>query len=84
MKLDNCSLVKPNVSETFPEVLLEKGVLKISSKFTGENPYRSVIPIRHGCSPTNLLHMFRTQQKRILPFPVVKMAMILHETYRLM
>ena len=35
------------------EVFLEKGVLKICSKFTGEHPWRSV----------NLLHIFRT------PFP---------------
>ena len=57
-----------------PEVLLEKGVLKICSKFTGEHPYQSVISInfqrnfieitlRHGCSPLNLLHIFR------IPFP---------------
>ena len=49
-------------------------VLKICSKFTEEHPYRSVIsikllcksfqiPLRHGCSPGNLLHIFRT------PFP---------------
>ena len=53
------------------EVLLRKGVLKIHNKFAGENPYRSVIPIkllcnfieitlRHECSPVNLLHIFRT------------------------
>ena len=46
------------------------GVLKISSKF-GEHPYRNVISIKlqskcikitycHGCSPVNLLHIFRT------------------------
>ena len=28
-----------------PEVLLEKGVLKICSKFTGKDPCRSVISI---------------------------------------
>ena len=54
-----------------PEVFLGKGVLKICSKFTGEHPCRSVISIkllcnfikialRHGCSPVNLLHIFRT------------------------
>ena len=53
------------------EVFLVKGVLKICSKFTGEYPCRSVISIklqsnfieialRHGCSPVNLLHIFRT------------------------
>ena len=49
-------------------------VLKICSTFTGEYPCRSAISIelqsnffeialRHGCSPVNLLHIFRT------PFP---------------
>ena len=53
------------------EVFLRKGVQKICSKFTGEHPCRSVISIklqsniieialRHGCSPVNLLHIFRT------------------------
>ena len=52
-------------------VFLEKGVLKKCSKFTGEHPCRSAISIklqssfieitlRHGCSPVNLLHIFRT------------------------
>ena len=54
-----------------PEVLLGKGVLKICSKFTGEHSFRSVISIKllcsfikitlwHGCSPVDLLHIFRT------------------------
>ena len=54
-----------------PEVFLVKGALKISSKFTGEHPCRSVvlkklqsnfieIPLPHGCCPVNLLHIFRT------------------------
>ena len=54
-----------------PEVFLEKGVLKICSKFTGEHLCRSAISINlqsnfiditlwHGCSPLNLLHIFRT------------------------
>ena len=54
-----------------PEVFLEKGVLKICSRFTGEHPCRSVISIkllcnfieiifRQGCSPVTLLHIFRT------------------------
>ena len=52
------------------EVFLRKGVLKICSKCTGEHPCRSVISkklqstlestLRHGCSPVNLLHFFRT------------------------
>ena len=54
-----------------PEVFLGKGILKICGKFTGEHPCRSVISIklqssfieitlRHGCSPVNMLHIFRT------------------------
>ena len=44
-----------------PEVFLVKGVLEISSKFTGEHPCRNVeITLRHGYSPVNLLHIFRT------------------------
>ena len=35
-------------------MFLGKSVLKICSKFTGEHPCRS------GCSPVNLLHIFRT------------------------
>ena len=54
-----------------PEVLLGKGVLKICSRFTRGHLCRSVISIkvfwdffeialRHGCSPVNLLRIFRT------------------------
>ena len=54
-----------------PEVFLGKVILKICSKFTGEHPCRSdfnrsnfiEITFRDGCSPVNLLHIFRT------PFP---------------
>ena len=57
-----------------PKMFLRKSVLKICSKFTGEHPCRSAISIklfcnfieialRHGRSPVNLLHIFRT------PFP---------------
>ena len=53
------------------QVLLEKGILKICSKFTGEHPCRSVISIKsqsnfieitfwHGYPPVNLQHIFRT------------------------
>ena len=53
------------------EVFSRKGVLKICNKFTGEHLCRSVISIklvcsfieitlRQGCSPVNLLHIFRT------------------------
>ena len=52
------------------EVFIEKRVLKICSIFTGEHPCRNAISIkllcnfieitlRHGCSPVNLLHIFR-------------------------
>ena len=50
------------------EVFLQKDVLKIFSKFTGEHPCRTAISIkllcikialRNGCSPVNLLHIFR-------------------------
>ena len=52
-------------------MFLRKGVVKICSIFTGEHPCRSVnliklqskfieITLRHGCSPVNLLHIFRT------------------------
>ena len=55
-------------------MFLRKGVMKICSKFTGDHPCRSAISIklqnnfieivlRHGCSPVNLQHIFRT------PFP---------------
>ena len=53
-----------------PEVFLGKGVLKICTKYTGEHPCQSAIStklqsnfieitLRHGCSPVNLLHIFR-------------------------
>ena len=48
------------------EVFLIKGFLRICSKFVGEYPCRSAISIklqstlRHGCSPENLLHIFKT------------------------
>ena len=60
-----------NVKSSPPFVLLQKGVLKIRSKFTEERSYRSVISVKllsnftettlqHGCSPVNLLHIFKT------------------------
>ena len=53
------------------EMFSRKSVLKIFSKFTGKHPSQSVISIklqsnfieikiRHGCSPVNLLHIFKT------------------------
>ena len=58
-------------SSSLAEVFFVKVVLKICSKFTGEHPYRSVISIkllcnfieitpRYGCSPVNLMHIFRS------------------------
>ena len=55
-------------------MFLGNGVLKIYSKLTEEHPCQSVISIklqsnfieitfRHGCSPVNLLHIFKA------PFP---------------
>ena len=47
-------------------MFLRNGVLKISSKFTGEHPCRSAIcnfieiTLQHECSPVILLHFFRT------------------------
>ena len=60
-----------NPTSSHPEVYLVKGILKIYSKFTGEHPCRSLISTKllwnfieitlwHGCSPINLLHVFRT------------------------
>ena len=63
------------VSEAALRGVLEKSVLKICSKFTREHPYMPKcnliklqsnfieIALKHGCSPVNLLHIFRT------PFP---------------
>ena len=62
------------IGSAHPVVISGKDVLKICSKFTGEHPSRSVISkkllskfieitLRHGCSPVDLLHVFRT------PFP---------------
>ena len=62
-------------ASSHPEMFLGKGVLKICSKFTGEHPCRSAISkkmqsnfieiaLRHGCSPVNLLHIFRTRFSR--------------------
>ena len=57
-----------NDRSSHPEVSLRKGVLKICSKFTGENPCWSVISIKllyfieialwHGCFPVNSQHIF--------------------------
>ena len=73
-----CVVIGQRVSKIFwerlsfrsslPEVFLQKGVPKISSKFTGEHPSWRVISIklqrdfietthRRGCSSVNLLHI---------------------------
>ena len=63
-------VVQAVVRSSHPKMFLGKGVLKICSKFTGDHPCRSVISITlqsnfneitlwHGCSPVNLLHIFR-------------------------
>ena len=65
---------KKKIRSSPPEVFLGKGTLKICSKVAGEQPCRSVISVKllchfveitlqHGCSPVNLLPIFRT------PFP---------------
>ena len=47
-----------------PDVFLGKGALKICSKFTGYLLCNFIeIALQNGCSPENLLHIFRT------PFP---------------
>ena len=67
--VESCKKPVFKYRNSHPKVLLAKGVLKICSKFTGENPFRSEISIklqialRHGFSPVNLMHIFRT------PFP---------------
>ena len=61
----------PTLRSSCSEVFLGKGVLKICSKSTGEYLCRGVISInllsnfieialRNGCSPVNLLYIFRT------------------------
>ena len=45
-------------------MFLRKDVLKICSKFTREHQNNFIeITLRHGCSPVNMLHIFR------IPFP---------------
>ena len=67
----NISTVNCIVQRQPSRGVLGEGVLKICSKFTGEHPCRKVISIkllcnfikitlRHGCSPVNLLLIFRT------------------------
>ena len=64
-------MINLNYRSSHPEVFLGKGILKICSKCTEEHSCRSAISIKlqsscfeitlwHGCSPVNLLHIFRT------------------------
>ena len=63
-------VLKKRCSENMQQIF-KKGVLKISSKFTGKHPCQSLvsmqllrnfieITLRHGCCPVKLLHIFRT------------------------
>ena len=74
MNLGNPFVFAKIIFQEIPEAAVrrrsvEKDVLKIYSKFTGEQPCRDVISkkllynfieiiLRHGCSPVNLLHIF--------------------------
>ena len=62
---------KSTCRSSTPEGILGKGVQKICSKLTGEHPCRNIISMKfpcnfieialwHGCSPVNLLYIFRT------------------------
>ena len=68
VRVDNLMKQPPRI------VFIGKGVMKICSKFTGEHPCLSAISVkllcnfieitlRYGCSPVNVMHIFRT------PFP---------------
>ena len=72
------SLFSSRYRKSLPEVFLQKGGLKVCSKFTREHPYRSVISIelqssfigillRNGCFPVNLLHIFRAPFSKTPP-----------------
>ena len=89
--------VKRKNRSSHSEVFLGNGVLKICSKFTGEHSYRSVISIKllnfieitllHGCSPVNLLHIFRTTfhkntSRRLLLEKDFQFALNLHRNYK--
>ena len=65
------SKILQSFRNSHPGVFLGKSFLKICSKFTEKHPCRTAILIkqqrnfieitlRHGCSPVNLLHIFRT------------------------
>ena len=79
-----------NYRSNHSEVFLGKSVLKIGSKFTGEHPCQWVISIKllcnfieialwHGCSPLNLLQIFRTPFLKITSeWLLLKLVMHLH------
>ena len=63
-RLTNASIISHQKQPS--RCVLMKGVQKICGKFTGEHPRQSMIfnkVAKHGCSPVNLLHIFRK------PFP---------------
>ena len=77
-------ILPTNIRSSHPEVLLGKGVLKLSCKFTGEHPYRSAISInfieitlRDGCSTVNLLHIVRTPFLNPLIHKIVRHTLII-------
>ena len=53
-------VILKNDRSNHPEVFLEKVVLQICSNLAGEHACRSAISLWHGCSPVNLLRIFRT------------------------
>ena len=66
----NCNILHHSPEATLHSCSYKKNVLKIRSKYTREHPCRSMISIKllcnfieialwHGCSPVNLLHIFR-------------------------
>ena len=70
-KISNLLSVWVSIISIPPKAFLQKLVLKICSKFTGEHPCRSAISIKlqnsfieigiwHVCCPVNWLHIFRT------------------------
>ena len=71
---NRCGLTVSIIRSSRPKVFLQKGVLEICNKFTGEYPCWSLISIQllsnfieitlcHGCSSVNSLHIFRTSLK---------------------
>ena len=61
------------IRSSYLEVFLEKDVVKIYSKFTGEYPCQSAISIKfqNWCSPLNLLHISKTPFSGNTPGPML-------------